>query len=116
MILSRLTKSKYDRISRRGELYRYTNGFENFDKFLIHYYAHHQELGVESWAEFARWCDAFCGGPRNETTDECRRTNGATLRYDNETNIFGVLHAGGIIGTCCWSDYGRQYFEDECRK
>ena len=116
MILSGLKRSRYERMARRGKLYRYTAGFIDFDDFVYHFYGHSAEIGINDWIEFAGWVDRFCGGPKDSDTDECQRnSDGAILRYNNVSNVFGVLHADNLIGTCFRPDEGRVYFEDKCK-
>ena len=82
--------------------FKFTSGFGSFEDFNDHYTRHGAEhpsfgKGVYSYARFA---DRFCGGPKPPTILEHVMRDGTVVRVDPNTRIVGILHTGGIIGTC----------------
>jgi len=97
--------------------YKYTRGFEDYEDFRRHFRKHKSKLSIKTEIEYARLADKLCGGPRDANTDEAIRVHdNAKLRYNNATNVFGVLRPDNVIGTCFWSNTGRRYYEDECQR
>jgi hypothetical protein len=96
--------------------YRYTKGFESYEKFSDHFEKGKQRPPyIQSQIQFAKWIDEFCGAPRGPNVDECIRPyDGATLRFDNTTRMCSVLHPTGFIGSCFPSQ--RKFFDGQCRK
>jgi hypothetical protein len=95
--------------------YKYTSGFQSYEKFSDHLQKHGLQLGITTELEFARWTDAFCGGPRGPTVDEhVRSDDGSTVRFDNATNVCGILHPSGFIGSCFPSN--RRFYNGQCRR
>jgi filamentous hemagglutinin len=91
---------------------------------LIDHFDHHGiDLGLPDEVEYLRSADVFLGGPRPETTWECRRRNGDLLRYNPLTEEFGVLRPDNAISTYYLPDpavhrcpNNGEYFRRECHK
>jgi hypothetical protein len=109
--------SRYWLVVRVLRPYKYTNGFPTFESFE-HHIGHRPEFRFKLAWTYVRFADRFLGQPRDlATTRECvRKKDGATLRYHDATNTFGVLHAGRIIGTVFKPKRGLQYYLDECKR
>jgi hypothetical protein len=80
----------------------HTVGFVNLQDFAKHYEKHRRENPAFATAYgYARFADEFCGGPLGANTlEHVRRDNGSTVRFDTGTQIAGILHVSGVIGTC----------------
>ncbi|MBI3635314.1 MAG: hypothetical protein HY216_03710 [Candidatus Rokubacteria bacterium] len=85
---------------------------------------HGAEFGVATPDEYLQLADTFLGGPLNPgTTWECVRENGDHLRYNTETEEFGVLRPDGVIKTYFKPDPADhrqsnnvEYFRKACRQ
>jgi hypothetical protein len=76
-----------------------TNGFESVAQLNYHFSEHGADFGASNANEYEKWADAFLGGAKPEHVHECVRQSGARLRYDPNTEAFGVLDAGGVCRT-----------------
>jgi len=95
--------------------YRFTAGFEDRVEFDRHFRKHRKEHRNFRWAlRYARFADAFCGGPRDaDTLEHVRLHDGATVRCNPVTRIVGIVHANGFIGTCYVNGKARTWFQRE---
>ncbi len=95
----------------------FTSGFETPADLTDHFLKHRAEFSVSKEEDYEALADAFCGGPKNANTQECRRRrDGAVLRYNPVTNEFGVLHTGNYVGTYFKPSRGIRYFQEQCTK
>ena len=98
-----------------------TAGFRSAALLRQHHLKHHQEFWGLTEAEYERQADMFLGGPRDQDTQECIRSNGDTLRYNTRTDELGVLASDGFIRTYMRANPARHsqptnldYFLAEC--
>lgn len=95
----------------------FTRGFETSAELTDHFVKHRAEFGVSTKEDYEALADAFCGGPRDASTQECsRRRDRAILRYNPVTNEFGVLHTNNYIGTYFKLSRGIRYFQEQCTR
>jgi hypothetical protein len=77
----------------------YTRGFESIPELRRHFTEHGDDFRASNTEEYEEWADAFLGGAKPSGVHECRRSCGYMIRYDPQTEAFGVLDSGGIIRT-----------------
>src|SRR2546423_1915160 len=80
--------------------YRYTKGFANYERFIQHFDNRRSRFGLKTQLEYAKWADGFCGGTKDADTDECIRSDGATVRFNNVTGLLGIVRSDNVIKTC----------------
>ncbi len=98
----------------------YTKGFvdddtltEKFDKHVI---LQSEFPGVTTKAEYFNLADEFCGGARDANTQEHTRSyDGAILRYNKNTNEFGIVGNDGFIRAYYKPSAGERYFIRNCK-
>lgn len=76
-----------------------TNGFESLVQLNRHFSEHGSDFGASSAREYEELADVFLGGAKPVHVHECARQCGARLRYDPNTEAFGVLDATGVCRT-----------------
>lgn len=89
-----------------------------------HIERHGSDFGAESAAEYLQQADDFMTGPAAVgTLEHVRLVDGALVRFNPNTDEFGVLHADGLLGTYFRPDPTRHglvdnlaYFEKETRR
>ena len=102
----------------------YTRGFRRLYLRNEHFDKHGAEVGADDESHYEELADVFLGAPISTTAKECvRRSDGFTLRWDRQSNFFGVLSYDGYILTFYMIDpawhrmpSNRAYFESECNK
>jgi filamentous hemagglutinin len=102
----------------------FTLGFVDKAALANHHQRHRAELGWISEERYAVCADIFLGSPLNPRTQlEGCRSNGDIVRYDQQTDEFGVLSSDGHIKTYYKPDpriHGKtnnlEYFQQECLK
>lgn len=77
-----------------------TKGFESVSQLREHFTEHGDDLGASNAEAYERLADEFLGGEKPSDVSECTRTCGHIIRYDPNTDIFGILDRDGIIRTC----------------
>lgn len=77
-----------------------TKGFESVSELRRHFKLHGDDFRVGTADEYERMADLFLGSRKPEGVHECVRKNGSTLRYDPESDAFGVLDTQMIVRTC----------------
>ncbi len=85
---------------------------------------HGSDFGAQSAAEYLRQADDFMTGPPAVgTLERVRLVDGALVRFNPDTDEFGVLHANGLLGTYFRPDPTRHglvdnlaYFQKETRR
>jgi pyocin large subunit-like protein len=74
----------------------YTKGFLNSRQLARHFAEHGHDFGITSEKEYEEQADVFLGAPRRATIYECKRPRrGDLIRYDPETQAYGVLGKPG---------------------
>lgn len=76
-----------------------SKGFGNLAKLQRHFAKHGREFGALTALEYEEMADGFLTVGRSATIYECTRTGGAFIRFDSQTDAFGVLDTNGIILT-----------------
>jgi hypothetical protein len=76
-----------------------TNGFESLMQLKRHFSEHGADFGASNPNEYEKWADVFLGGSKPEHVHECVRQGGAKVRYDPNTEAFGVLDADRVCRT-----------------
>jgi hypothetical protein len=77
-----------------------TNGFASARKRQLHFLVHGGEFGATTEIEYEEIADRFLGGPGTAMWHyPSPRPQGDLVRYDQVTNIFGVLASDGTIHT-----------------
>ena len=76
-----------------------TNGFESLEQLNRHFSEHGADFGASNPNEYEELADAFLGETKPAHVHECMRQSGAKLRYDPNTEAFGVLDAGSVCRT-----------------
>lgn len=85
---------------------------EHFDKHVIR---QKEFPHITTENEYLEEADLFLGGAKNTDTEEhIRTTDGALLRYNRKTNVFGVLGSDGYIRTYYKPSSGEKYFRRNC--
>lgn len=103
-----------------------TKGFATRGQLLEHFYHHGAEFDAATPEEYQSLADAFLGGLPPLGVQECaRRRNGDLLRFDPNTQAFGVLSKTGFIRTYFKPVPGLlghgyrtnlMYWQEECKK
>jgi filamentous hemagglutinin len=104
----------------------FTKGFATRGQLLEHFYHHGAEFGALTPEEYQALADTFLGGPLPPGVQEChRKRNGDVIRFDPNTQAFGVLSKTGFIRTYfkpvpCLLGHGYRtnlmYWQEECKK
>jgi pyocin large subunit-like protein len=68
-----------------------TKGFESVSQLREHFTEHGDDLGASNAEAYERLADEFLGGEKPPEISECIRTCGHIIRYDPNTDIFGIL-------------------------
>src|SRR5713226_6867877 len=76
-----------------------TKGFLNFRQLNRHFNEHGADFGTSNAREYEESADAFLGGALPSNIHQCTRKGGDMIRYDPQTQTYGVLDSGGIIRT-----------------
>jgi pyocin large subunit-like protein len=76
-----------------------TNGFESIVQLSRHFGEHGSDFGASNAEEYEQMADDFLGGTKPKDIHECYRNNGSCIRYDPDSEAFGILDRGGIIRT-----------------
>lgn len=76
-----------------------TNGFVSISQRRSHFTKHGAEVGASDPEEYERLADEFLGSAKPSGIQECKRRKGEVVRYDPQTEMFGVVDAGGVIRT-----------------
>jgi pyocin large subunit-like protein len=92
--------------------------FRNEDDRRRHFFKHGPDFGAASSEDYERRADAFLSGRLADGVEECVRSAGGRVRYNEATGEFGVLYADGFVATY-FRRRGtvaerRQYFVDNC--
>jgi len=95
--------------------YKFTFGFLDFKDFEDHLKHSREHVSFGRWAfTYARFADAFCGGPRDAAIwEHTRLFDGAIIRCDPNNRIVGILRADGFIGTCHVRGNFQNWFQKE---
>jgi hypothetical protein len=116
-----------------------SKGFANTRQLSRHFIAHAADFKATKASDYERRADAFLAGDRANSVRECKRTGGDTIRFEVNTQEFGVLGADGFIrtyfkpvpcsilspsirrimklaGRCHRFSSNLKYFSAECRK
>jgi pyocin large subunit-like protein len=76
-----------------------TKGFESIEQMNRHFSEHGDDFGARSAVEYEEMADRFLSGDKSESMHECTRACGMKLRYDQNSEAFGVLDRDRIIRT-----------------
>jgi pyocin large subunit-like protein len=80
---------------------RQTRGFRSILHRSDHFTAHGKRLGIATEEEYEEFADRFLGTPCPATARQFTRVwNGDLVRYDEVSDVFGVLGADRFIRTC----------------
>ena len=97
--------------------------FKNRHNLERHFVRHGQEFGTETAADYERRADAFMTAWLQTGILECYRKNGDRVRFNPETNEFGVSTGLGEILTFMIvrplagsRQTALQYYESACKK
>ena len=102
----------------------YTTGFANMSRFIDHFTRHAPLLGLATPAEYEAEADEFLGNPVLPAgVLQCFRSNGDKIRYNPNTEEWGVLSSANVIKTyyiltsaLAKHGNGTNYFNSECAK
>ena len=90
------------------------------DRLDDHFERHGDDFGAQSAQEYERMADDFLTGPLRPGVQEKHRSNGDVVRFDAQTDEFGVVSGDGVIRTYYKPDpavHGRtdnqEYFDDQ---
>ena len=64
-----------------------------------HFVKHGADFGVGTPEDYEALADAFLAGPRGPSTMEYTRSRGDRIRYDTQTDEFGVVSVNGVVRT-----------------
>lgn len=99
-----------------------TKGFDPLE-LADHFKRHGNKFGVKTAIEYELLADQFLGGPKTTACVECQRAQGDIVRYDYNTEEFGVLSSNRVIRTYFKPDpaihgmaNNRDYFQYMCKK
>lgn len=98
---------------------QFTNGFSWSGSLAMHFRKKGPTVGATTEAEYLALADNFVGGPLPPGTLECMRSDGDQVRYNPNTDEFGVLDTlTGVIRTY-WRLQGTRaqnlaYFQANC--
>lgn len=76
-----------------------TRGFLNTRQLNRHFSEHGADLGASNANDYEQSADGFLGSTLPSGVHECKRKQGDTIRYDPQTQEYGVLDSKGIIRT-----------------
>lgn len=76
-----------------------TKGFLNTRQRNRKFSKHGTEFGASNAEDYERSADAFLGGVVPPGVHECARKEGDRLRYDPQTEAYGVIDIAGVIRT-----------------
>lgn len=77
-----------------------TKAFKSRLHLEDHFANHGARLGTADQQEYLARADAFLGGPKSKTAQECRRPwNNDLVRFDPATDEYGVMDKDGYIKT-----------------
>lgn len=78
-----------------------TRGFADHKDLMEHYNGHVEEFGVKGMgpAEYEERADIFLGAHKTQGVLECVRPGGDKVRFNPNTNEFGILSKAGFIRT-----------------
>jgi len=76
-----------------------TKGFVNARQLNRHFSEHGADFGASNARDYKDLADQFLGSTLSAGVHECKRKRGDTMRYDPQTQEYGVLDRGGIIRT-----------------
>lgn len=106
----------------------YTLGFVDDVEWVEHFLNHGADFGAATKDDYLRMADEFLGGPLGADTLECFRqrhdgTQGDRIRFNRDTEAFGVLSRDNVIRTYYVPDPlehkepdNMTYFRKECNK
>lgn len=76
-----------------------TNGFRNRISWQEHYQKHQSEFDDIDDEEYLRLADSFLGSPLGDEVHEGTRSNGDIVRYNPNTEEFGIITQNKTIVT-----------------
>lgn len=76
-----------------------TKGFGNARRLNAHFQAHGSDFGASSASDYEKQADMFLSGNVPPNVHECFRKKGDIIRYDPQTEAFGVLDTQKVIRT-----------------
>jgi pyocin large subunit-like protein len=76
-----------------------TKGFVNRRQLNLHFQLHGADFGAENAGDYQVQADMFLSGTAPDHIHQCFRQKGDTIRYDPQTQAFGVLDGRGVIRT-----------------
>jgi len=76
-----------------------TKGFVNHRQRNRKFSKHGAEFGASNAEEYERFADEFLSGSMASGVQECARKQGDKVRYDPQSEAYGVLDSAGIIRT-----------------
>jgi pyocin large subunit-like protein len=76
-----------------------TKGFLNTRQLNRKFSKHGADFGASNAEEYERFADDFLGSSARSGVHECGRPQGDKVRYDPQTDAYGVLDAAGVIRT-----------------
>lgn len=76
-----------------------TKGFLNTRQLNRHFAQHGADFGASNAKEYEEFADGFLGGTLPAGIHECKRTQGDRIRYDPQSQAYGVLDGHGVIRT-----------------
>lgn len=76
-----------------------TSGFLNQRQLRRHFSEHGGDFGASNAQEYEGLADSFLGKPLGGNVQEGIRNKGDKVRYDTQSQEYGVLDASGIIRT-----------------
>lgn len=96
-----------------------TNGFLDDDELMAHFEKHvirqREFPHITTKIQYLEEADNFCGGVLDSNTEEhIRSYDGAMLRYNRVTNVFGILGVDRFIRTYYKPSAGERYFRRKC--
>ena len=110
-----------------------TKGFADRETLLGHYRKHKADFGEPKAEVYELLADHFLGGSLRPGVLQCQRRRGDVIRFDPNTDEFGIVTSSGIILTyfkpvpcvtisrtskirCHKEPTNLVYFQKECRK
>ena len=76
-----------------------TRGFLNSRQLNYHFTEHGADFGASNASEYEQAADTFLGGSLPSGIHQCTRRRGDVVRYDPQTQTYGVLDNKGVIRT-----------------
>ena len=84
------------------------------DKLADHFARHGSDFGAKTQVEYEKMASSFLTKKRSEEIlEKVRPNSGDILRYNPNTNEFGVLSKEGVIRTYYKSKRGLEYFNEQ---